>query len=480
MKQMKADIVVIGGGTAGLAAALTALEHGTKELILLEKRINYGGNSSMAGGFVFGAESSLQKKEGKINDKDKFFTDDIAFHHADKINPRLIRKLISGSGETIDWLEKQGIQFQLAMASNTHIIKGKYPHSIMQYSLAMEILANKITEKGGKILLRTAAKKILRDETGAVSGVVAATRDGEEIEIKCKSVILSPGGFTGNKELLKKYFGYDDFATEALPLKGDGIKMAEEAGAYLEDYATLCAHGIHPAFISLQSIKNSPNSHAIVSPGTIFINAKGERFSDPTLAFLGAGKLQIRQPGGVAYTVVDEKILAQLADTHDEVAMSSRTTAYAPGSDKIVNEVKKAAKIGKDVGVSDSWEGLAAYIGCDAGNLKKTIQEYNSFCEKGCDETFMKDKKFLKPLKNPPFYAIKLQAGMVEAIGPVRINDCMEVLDKQQDPIQGFYAAGAITSGWCGNDYHLFGSNLGFGTTGGRIAGENAAKYLAK
>jgi fumarate reductase flavoprotein subunit len=474
---MKTDLVVIGGGTAGLAAALTAMEHGIKKVILLEKRINYGGNSSMAGGFLFGAESRLQKKAGNITYKDRVLNEDLEYHHLDRINPKLIRALINKSGETIDWLEDQGLVFELGI-DDAHVIKGKFDYHVMQYSLAMETLANKITEKGGQILLRTAAKKVLRDEEGAVSGVAAATRAGEEINIKCKSVVLSPGGFTGNKELLMKYFGYDDFATEAVPLKGDGIKMAEEAGAYMEDYATLCQHGVHPKYVSLETIKNQPNHFVLTSAYSIWVNARGERFHDATIPIRLTDHLIFRQPGKTAYVILDDKLLQSALEVEFGPGMASKMAAE--DMIRLRKELQDAAQSGVNVCMSDNWTVIAEYIGAQPAALQATIDEYNVYCDRGVDDVFGKDKKYLKALSNPPYYAIRLQAAMVEAIGPVRINERMEVLDKKEDPIPGFYAAGAITSGWCGHDYHLFGSNLGFGTTGGRIAGENAATYISK
>ena len=481
MEKLETELVIIGCGTAGLAAGLTALQNGTKKIVLLEKRINYGGNSSMAGGMMFGAESRLQKKEGNVVYRDAIFKATMEFAHFDRINSRLVRALIDKSGETIDWLEGYGIQFELA-PDKLHILKGKFKAAIMQYSLVMETLANIILEKGGRILLRTSAKKILRDEKGAISGVVAATRDGEEIQIKCRSVVLTTGGFTGNKELLMKYFGYNNFATEAVPNKGDGIKMAEEAGAYLEEYASLCLHNTHPEYVNLDTLKNQPNHRVLTGPYSIWVNSRGERFfdagtKDSYAGVVYGGNLLFRQPGKVAYVLLDDKLL-----------QTPMNIGPGPGGEgvpvenlrKLREELHEESKRGSGVCMSDSWEGIARYIGATPATLQATIDQYNSYCDREFDAFYNKEKKYMLPLRSPPYYAVKLQAGLVEAIGPVRINECMEVLDQQQNPIPGFYAAGAITSGWCGHDYHIGGSNLGFGTTGGRIAGESVAKYLAK
>jgi fumarate reductase flavoprotein subunit len=130
--------------------------------------------------------------------------------------------------------------------------------------------------------------------------------------------------------------------------------------------------------------------------------------------------------------------------------------------------------------VSNSLDDIATWIGADPAVLKATVEEYNGFCDKGRDGLFVKDKEHLIALRKPPYYAVKFRPLMVDTIGPVKINDLMQVLDTQGRPIPGFYAAGVITSGWQGNDYHLFGSALGFSLTSGRIAGENAAAYSSR
>ena len=109
-----------------------------------------------------------------------------------------------------------------------------------------------------------------------------------------------------------------------------------------------------------------------------------------------------------------------------------------------------------------------------------TIDRYNSFCDRGYDEDFVKEKRHLAPLRTPPYYAVHFRPIWIETVGPVIVNESMEVLDKQDEPIPGFFAAGVITSGWESHDYGGTppGSAMSFTLTMGRIAGENAAKYV--
>jgi fumarate reductase flavoprotein subunit len=130
--------------------------------------------------------------------------------------------------------------------------------------------------------------------------------------------------------------------------------------------------------------------------------------------------------------------------------------------------------------ISENWDEIAEFVGCDAETLKASVAEYNASCEHGYDETFVKDRRYLKPLKKGPFYAVKFGVMVVETAGPVRVNEKMEVLNKDYKAIPGLYAAGVIASGWLGHDYcgdYVFGSALGFSVNSGRIAGECAAQH---
>ena len=147
-----------------------------------------------------------------------------------------------------------------------------------------------------------------------------------------------------------------------------------------------------------------------------------------------------------------------------------------PGLDKALQQLVKKGV----VHISDSWERLADWIGCDHNALKATIDEYNVACDRGHDTIFAKDPKHLIPLRTPPYYAIRCHSGFINTIGGIKINEHMEVLDKQDNPIQGLYAAGVDTGGWESDTYCdlLSGSALGFAINSGRIAGENAVKFI--
>ena len=112
--------------------------------------------------------------------------------------------------------------------------------------------------------------------------------------------------------------------------------------------------------------------------------------------------------------------------------------------------------------------------------LEAIVKEYNLFCEKGHDELFAKDRQYVRNLKEPKFYAMRCVTMTLGSLGGIRINHMTEVLDKQERVIPGLYAAGNDASGMYGDSYNIYlsGTTLGFAVNSGRIAGENAFRYI--
>ncbi|RPJ54895.1 MAG: FAD-dependent oxidoreductase [Dehalococcoidia bacterium] len=471
MKKLNADVVIIGGGGAGLVAALTAIQKGIKNVIVLEKRFKVGGNSSMAGGMIFAAESKIQKSMGIDINKDKVFRDTMAFHHYEHVNPRIVRAFIDKSASTIEWLESLGESFDYKM--NVHIIKG-ITTPFGGFSRVTKMLGEKIKAAGGQVLTKTQAESIKRSPDGSVNGVVAINKDGEKLQIKTKSVILTSGGFTGNNTLLKKYFPKywgDVYWTDAIPLDGDGIKLAESAGAGVDDFCTLIREN---GYCFDRSGKMPNRIH--MEKGAVWVNKNGIRYADETVHENPATNALLAQPGKIAFALFDDKLIKIAGERPNPMANIHTSDKKEP---VLKETLMQESKSGKWCIAADNWADVAKWIGAQPAVLEQTIKEYNSFCNNGSDSLFAKDKEALLALKRPPFYAVKFRPLMIDTAGPVKINQYMEVLDNADKPLPGFYAAGVITSGWQGNDYRIFGSALGYSLNSGRIAGENAAKYLA-
>ena len=143
-------------------------------------------------------------------------------------------------------------------------------------------------------------------------------------------------------------------------------------------------------------------------------------------------------------------------------------------------ELKQALDQGnKDIFVADSLEELASKTGINPDGLRKTIDEYNKFCETR-DELFNKSYKYLKPVKQPKFYAARLFPGAYGSLGGIKINYKTEVLTKDYEVIPGLYAAGTDACSIYGDTYVfvLPGNTMGFALNSGRMAGENAVEYI--
>jgi fumarate reductase flavoprotein subunit len=475
IEDLKSETVIIGGGGAGLAAAVSLKEKGITNVIVLEKRLNVGGNSSRAHG-MFAAESPVQKQAYVEASRDALFKTAMKFHHY-RVNPRIIRAYIDKSGDTIRWLEGKGIEFDNVYFHRISPVEIPVRHDPKGWlPSVIKVFVQDCEDAGIKIMLRTSGKRILRDEAGKINGVVA--EKGEEFKIETKSVIITTGGFAGNKELLKKYFpSYEDiFHISGLPLMGDGLQMAEEAGAALEDFATMVKEGpVNFDSRFLLEIGNEPN--------TIWVNKKGERYIDEsaTFNFFECGNAVIRQPDKISYSIFDDKIRQKIEETgliKGRANISHRRTL--PDFKKQLYE--EAALYPDSLKIDDSWDGIAKWIGANPDVLKDNIAEYNSCCDSGYDKIFAKEKKFLLPLHVPPYYAVRGTPCLTDTIGAIKINENMEVLDKSYNSIPGLYAAGVVTSGWESEEYccDLSGSAIGFAINSGRIAGENVAKFLLK
>jgi len=464
VKPLKVGLVVIGGGGAGLSAALAAAEKGCKDIVVLEKRDRPGGTTALAGG-LFACESPVQAREKIDADRDYLFKRAMEWAHWRQIDPGILRAFLNKSGDTIRWLEDKGLEFDLV-----RLYPDQQPP--VQHNPAgngarlIQVLAGECRDMGVRIFLNSSAEKIMRGDKGNVTGVLAA-KDGEDIKIETGGVIIATGGFCGNRELFRKYFpsSYEGMTLSGLPLTGDGILLAAEAGAAIADFATVIKEG--PRF----DLYTWPLMALEREPATIWVNKNGKRFTDESSGYhvFESVNAILRQPEQACYTLLDTRI----KDFFEEKGFKlGRHVAGASGLESALQ-----AGVEKDkIKIADSWDEIAGWIGADPEVLKETIAEYNTCCNQGHDEDFAKERKYLLPLDSAPYYAIRGLAVLLDTIGGIRINERMEVLDNQNNPIPGLYAAGVVTSGWESEVYcsELSASAFGFAINSGRIAGENA------
>jgi len=477
-KNLEADIVVVGGGGAGMPAATIASEAGVKNIIILETRPALGGNAMMAGG-MFAVETPPQKRAGVDYSRDQAFKDKMDYSNW-TVDPRVVRAHINVTAEVIQWLENKGVQFQLR---GTEIPGGFYPkvnHSPIPEKgerkglgrTMVEICTKDCQKLGVKILMETTGKKLITDKKGKVTGIVA-TKDGKDINIKAKAVIIAAGGFSGNKKMMDKYLPTKGFRLSlSLPHKGEGILMAEEVGAIIDDCATTFFIGPH----------HYPYTHSLTQllrrPEIVWVNKRGERFCDES-PFLGrqhqTGHPLVRQPGEICYGLIDTNKLADMIAKKDP----SGGMGGAEWFDKVYDDFKIDIKKGV-AKISDSWDDIAQFIGAKPEVLKATVEQYNTYCDNGYDYDMLKDKKFLFPLRTPPFYVILGRNGFDATFGGIKINERMEVINTQYDPIPGLYAAGNNAGSAINVNYHPkhVGTSLSFAICSGYLAGKSAAKYV--
>jgi len=478
MKKLETDVVVIAGGSSGLAAAISAAEKGAR-VIVFEKGATTGGTGNMGMG-PFGVESRLQRVKQMGPTKDEAFKLFMDYTHW-RVDAQLVRAYIDKAATTIDWLEKLGVEFVEPAAYfpggnfTWHLVKpATGPPAPMASGTMMKILTDRAKEKGVTILLQTPVKKILK-QGDRVTGVMAEDRSGEPVQADAKAVIICTGGFGNNPEMIRKYAGYDwgkDLSSFRIPgVDGDGIRMAWEAGAA-------------PTDMSMEIIYRMPGEFDPALGETfrqphLMVNLLGERFMNeaimPNTTF--TGNAIARQKNRTGFLIFDEAIKKHMETVgFDQVSVVFPFTKVENFDALLKGHLDNGFK---EVFVADSLEELASKTGIDAEGMKRTVNQYNRFCEKGHDDIFSKRYELLRPIKTPRFYAGRFLPGAYGSLGGIKINHEAEVLKKDWKKIPGLYAAGTDACSIYGDSYVfvLPGNTMGFALNTGRIAGENAAAY---
>jgi fumarate reductase flavoprotein subunit len=479
-----ADVVVVGGGGAGPAAAIAAQEAGANSVLLIEERDKPGGNAVFATG-LYACGSQVQRDSMVDINADAVFATAMEWHHHERVDPRIMRAILNQSGDTIAWLtSKTGIEFMVGAEfkmSYEHMPTWHLPartdahgaRNYLKFSHVHRALINTFAGSGGQTWTNAKATALTISPAGAVTGVRVVRGDGTEVTVGARAVVLATGGFHGNPELLRRYFYYDAGSLPGyrVPMAGDGIALAASAGALIDPYATLIKETCHSSDVPNESALGP----AAREPYVVWVNRLGRRFTSEAVGIhlqTGANPL-LRQPDMTGFALLDDAMV-------EDVEANGWLLPRAPLRPVTLRKHLKTADEKREWAItSGDWEEIAGWIGAPPDELRGTVAEYNRFCAHGYDSDFAKDRRWLRPLADPPFHAIRFGPMIIDTAGPVRVDERMRCLGTDYLPVPGLYAAGSLASGWLGTDYcgqHLFGMALGFAVNSGRIAGREAAR----
>lgn len=449
----EADVIVVGAGTAGLPAAITAKDRGA-EVIVLEA---WSGSASslalIAGGTPF-AGTDLQKEAGIDDSPDKLFKEAVEISGG---FPELWRVIADRQLETYEWFKGLGAKpAVLGQAPGHREVRGITFEG--GGANLLKILKKAAEERGIETVVRHRAERLITDQvSGRVIGVRAKHED-KDIYFRAKNaVILANGGFIRNREMVKEYGpSYIECVPVTPPTHmGDGLKMALDIGA--------ATAGIGLAVCPSISVCTETN-HTTIMPvqGGIAVTREGKRWADENGSDVGSYNVMFRElmrqcPDGLHFVIYDSHI---------------REEAFA----KDYLRVKEYQ--------ADTIEEVAKTVGLKPEALVETVNEYNSDIDKfGYDKKFGKrewggsHRKETPPkIDKPPFYAIKCKVSLSSLKGGVKINTKAQVVDNFGEVIPGFYAAGEVAGGFVGiPEAYWTGTMTLQAFVFGRIAGENAA-----
>ena len=438
----QADVVVIGGGGAGLASAISSMQAGAKKVIVLEKLGYVGGSTNVSEGALNAVDDQRQKAQGIKDSYETFYETTMHGGH-DKGDPTLVRFLTSHSMDAVNWLESLGVKFNDHIGAATGSLGQRSHYPATPYgNTYIRTFEKVIADSNGKIqvLLDTPAVKLIQNKSGRVVGVVG-NNFGSKVTVMAKDgVIIATGGFGANVAYRQKVntgvwknikldnsIGCTNIQKAA---QGQGLFLAQKVGAKLIGLSDIQIHPCGtPGTGLMENIRTSGRNR-------IFVNSDGNRFVNEGAARDVLANAIFQQKGRT-YWIVVNKLRYPTPDFKDRMGASIRNM-------EALGAVVEAPTLDE----------LAKKTGMNAENLKKAIADYNAVVSgKTKDKLgFVANNKDDKQMTEGPWYACRKVPTVHHTMGGIKINVKSQVINTKGKVIPGLYAVGEVTGGIHGSN----------------------------
>ena len=505
---LEADIVVVGAGNGGLVAATTAAQEGAK-VIVIEK----GGDIAMAREAIGALNSNLEPDH--YEDPAKLMNHANMTQSGDA-NMLMYKTWAEKSGEMIEWmketLEPKGMLFPFEWHCPSPDIAPEAYYPAMCYNpcldeynpdgpnygayMHLEMMREVFLELGGEILFTTPAQQLVQDDAGAVTGVIATSKDKGNIRVNAsKGVIICTGGYGANEEMLQdlcpvvsEYCVLGDSVTE----EGDGIRMALWAGAYLEQGGSCMIW--NRGLMNDDTEFGRPWQGQIFLPGSqpfLHVNANGERFMNEDQCYPMSYSGGLNQPGHFSWEIWDASYWDDIVQF--DTCGCSRL-APAPSGTAFNADVYDCEAISKEhldsfwfapnlesgaIKKADTLEELASAMGFDADKTAAfiaSVERYNELVAAGKDEDFGKEPFRMSAVDEPPYYAARIAGELLVTTHGVVTDTNSQPLREDGTVIENLYVCGNDQGGFYPHNYpsNFTGINAGRVATFARIAAKHA------
>lgn len=463
MSERDYDVIVVGGGGAGMSAAIMAADARAR-VLLVDADTRLGGSTSLSGGVYYAAGTAVQRARGFDDHPDALFEYYMTLNQY-RVEASLARTLCDQAADGLAWLQSLGVEFRpedLYASGVESIPRGHAAHGNGAAITAQ--LDQAVSARAIDVALNTRVTRLLTEADGRVVGIQAGTD-----EVRAGAVVVTTGGFGANPYLLHQH--YPDAAATgdwgwyigSRHCLGDGLALGSAAGADIVGHN----RGL---------LLTTPNFHKVLEvfvPGwLVYVNREGRRFVKETAEYAVMSGVVQAQTGGSCFAIFDEaarqaaRPLPRFAD------------AFAAGVlplNWVADVLEAQVRAGKVIR-ADSLDALAQRCGIRPGALAATVARYNEDCDVGHDSMFFKDAADMRPIRTGPFHAVEIRAAIICLTSTgLRIDRNAQVLNARDQPIRGLFAGGETTGGVLGERYVGGGNSITNAIVFGRIAGQRAA-----
>lgn len=465
VKEISTDVLVVGGGSGGVTAALTANENG-KEVVILEKTAMYGGHTALSGGWTLITGSKIQKDLGVTNDTTQSAYDDVMANGGNHSDPEMLQLFVDNMGAAADWT----VEYAGAKVPDTLKV---LPENEIDRAIVYEgggaglidALVSKMNETNIEQYLETKAEELVVED-GKVVGVVAKNVDGTTYNIKAESVVLATGGHGARRDLLGE--SLDNYVYYGASLaSGDGVDLGTSVGADTMDmsYVEIFENGVEWKPGIAKSTFNG--SMAAWEAGGILVDRNGKRVVNEKGMGPDIVEQQAKQEDARLFMFMDQA-------TFD--SFRENIGGYGISEEMLDGWLENNGKDTPYFAHGKTIEEVSKIVGVDADNLKATMDRYNGFVKNGNDEDFGRDAKYMtQEIGEGPYYLVEQLPRYATALGGLKVNTDLQVLKADGSAIEGLYAIGD-TAGGVRGDNSISGSDVAWAVTSGYLIGEILSK----